>query len=126
MTRLFAGTPFDIPPSCDDCGKVESECICDPVEKAKAEEHRLRESYLIPPAQQTAFVKLEKRKGNRRATVVSGLSTRANDLPGLLSRLQEACGTGGTVKAKDEQIELQGDNVDPIRRKLADLGYRVK
>lgn len=126
MTRLFAGTPFDIPPTCDDCGKIESECMCDPVEKAKAEQQQLRESQRLPAEEQTAYVKLDKRKGNRKVTIVTGLSATATDLPHLLSLLQENCGTGGTVKAKEEQIELQGDHVSTVRRRLGDLGYKLK
>ena len=30
MTRLFAGTPWDRPPTCERCGKLESECACPP------------------------------------------------------------------------------------------------
>tara|TARA_R110002049_G_scaffold27321_2_gene94336 strand:+ start:605125 stop:605505 length:381 start_codon:yes stop_codon:yes gene_type:complete len=126
MTRLFAGTPFDIPPTCDDCGNEESQCVCDPAEKAERERQQLRASQLVSPSQQTARVLVEKRKGNRRVTVVSGLTSQANDLPNLLSQLQSACGTGGTVKAKDDTIELQGDHSADVRGVLAEIGYRLK
>src|SRR6056297_2330286 len=97
MTRLFAGTPFDIPPQCELCGKLESECACTPAEKAEAQQRRQREADRLPPQQQTARVRTEKRKGGRTATVIE-LSAKANDLSDLLSRLQTLCGTGGTVK----------------------------
>ena len=126
MTRLFSGTPFDIPPSCDDCGKLESECVCTQEEKAKAEELRRRESERIPPDKQTARVSLQKRKGKRHVTVVEGLAARANDLTSILSRLQSVCGTGGTVKAKEDTIELQGDHADQVRSELQEIGYRIQ
>lgn len=126
MTRLFAGTPFDIPPECDDCGKLESECACTPEQKAAAEAARQREADRLPPEKQTARVTVQKRKGGRKATVVEGLAAKANDLPDLLATLQTACGTGGTVKAKEDLLELQGDHADRVRASLKELGFRVK
>ena len=126
MTRLFAGTPFDIPPECDDCGKLESECACTPEEKAAVEAQRQRDADRLPPEKQTARVTIQKRKGGRKATVVEGLTAKANDLPDLLATLQTACGTGGTVKAKEDLLELQGDHADRVRASLKELGFRVK
>ncbi|EMI56779.1 translation initiation factor [Rhodopirellula sallentina] len=126
MTRLFAGTPFDIPPECDLCGRVESECQCTQADKNAAEAQRQREADRLPPEKQTARIGTEKRKGGRTATVIKGLTARANDLPALLSQLQTACGTGGTVKAKDDLIELQGDHTQAARECLKAIGFRVK
>lgn len=126
MTRLFAGTPFDIPPRCDDCGELESECRCSAEEKAQAAERRRSEAERLPPEKQTARVSVERRKGGRQVTVVGGLTAKANDLPQLLSQLQAECGTGGTVKAKDELLELQGDHAERVRQALKGIGYRVK
>ncbi|MEM9369297.1 MAG: translation initiation factor [Planctomycetota bacterium] len=126
MTRLFAGTPFDIPPRCDDCAELEENCRCDPDEKSSAEAARERLARRLPPEQQTAVVSLEKRKGNRRVTVVRGLSADANDLPALLSQLQSACGSGGTVRADEDLLEIQGGHVTPVKKHLTKCGYRVK
>lgn len=126
MTRLFAGTPFDIPPECEDCGKVESECVCTPAEKAEAEAKRQRAVDRLPPEMQTARVTLQKRKGGRKATVVEGLTSTANDLPELLTKLQAACGSGGTVKPKEDLIEIQGDHCGQVRRTLAEIGFKTK
>ena len=126
MTRLFAGTPFDIPPTCDDCGNVESECTCHTADKIAAAERRQRESELLPPEQQTARISLQKRKGNRQVTVVEGLTARANDLPKLLAQLQSVCGAGGTVKEKVDTIELQGEHTEQVRHTLTQNGYQVK
>jgi len=126
MTRLFAGTPFDIPPTCEDCGKLESECACTPEQKLRAERQRQRDADRISPERQTATIRVEKRKGGRKATVVSGLTTKANDLPELLASLQSVCGTGGTVKAKEDLLELQGDHLEKVQSKLQSLGYRTK
>ncbi len=45
VTRLFAGTPWDRPPTCDRCGKPESECACPPP---------VVEPIRLAPASQTA------------------------------------------------------------------------
>ncbi|TWT54516.1 translation initiation factor Sui1 [Rubripirellula amarantea] len=125
MTRLFAGTAFDIPPTCDDCGKLQSECICSAEQKAAAKAARQRDADRLSPGEQKARVNVENRKGGRKVTVVTGLTAKANDLPELLTKLQAVCGTGGTVKAKDDLIELQGDHADVIRKKLREIGYRL-
>ena len=124
MNRLFAGTQFDIPPQCDDCGKLQSECACAPQEKAAKEAARQREADLLPPEEQTARVNVQKRKGGRKVTVVEGLTSKANDLKALLASLQSACGTGGTVKG--DTVELQGDQEQSICATLRQIGYRVK
>lgn len=125
MSRLFAGTPFDIPPTCELCGQSESECVCTRAEKVSAEARRQVEAQRLAPQQQTASIRVEKRKGGRTATVISGLTAVANDLPTLLSQLQTACGTGGTVKSKEDLVELQGDHIAAARKCLVDLGYRI-
>lgn len=126
MTRLFAGTPFDIPPQCDLCGELESECRCTPEQKSAAEAERQRLADRLPPEKQTARISVQKRKGGRKATVVEGLTAKANDLSELLGTLQAVCGTGGTVKAKEDLIELQGDHRDNVAAELARIGFRVK
>jgi len=126
MTRLFAGTAFDIPPRCDDCGELRSDCACTAEQKAAMDAKRKREAQRLPPEQQTARVSVQKRKGGRQATDIEGLTAEANDLPALLSTLQADCGTGGTVKPKDDLLELQGDHASAVRQSLARIGYRVK
>ncbi|MEM1227868.1 MAG: translation initiation factor [Planctomycetota bacterium] len=132
MTRLFAGTPFDIPPTCDRCEKLIDDCQCTDAEKAAAQQAEQRLADRLDPREQTANIRVESRKGGRRVTVITGLSDRANDLPSLLTQLQSACGTGGTVKVVDghrqleDQIELQGKHAEEARRLLTQLGYRVR
>jgi translation initiation factor 1 len=125
MTRLFAGTPFDIPPKCDDCGHLQSQCVCTAQQKADAEKQRRRDADRLPPEKQTAKLTLQKRKAGRMVTVIEGLTAHANDLPALLARLQTACGTGGTVKSKEDTIELQGDHLQNVRSCLLAIGYKV-
>lgn len=115
MTRLFAGTPFDRPPTCEQCGKLEAECSCPPgVVPPK----------LVPPAQQTALLRVEKRAKGKVVTVIHGLLAADNDLPALLTRLKNRCGTGGTVDG--DTLEMQGDHLTRLKTLLAEIGYRVR
>jgi translation initiation factor 1 len=113
--RLFAGTEWDQPPTCERCEKLEVDCDCPPTRAAKT---------LATPASQTVRVAVEKRKRGKLMTVVHGLPAAENDLPGLLTQLKNLCGAGGTVK--EDQIEIQGDHQERVRQKLAEIGYRVK
>ena len=117
MSRLFAGTPFDIPPTCDRCGKPEEDCLCEPIPEDKSANY-------LPPEKQTAKVRIDKRKHKRIFTVVWGLEADANDLPELLSKLKSACGCGGSVQ--DSQIELQGDHLERVKQQLKDIGYKTR
>ncbi|HVX12306.1 MAG TPA: translation initiation factor [Pirellulales bacterium] len=108
--RLFAGTPFDIPPRCERCGLLEEQCTCPPPK--------------IAPQLQTVRLVVEKRKKGKVVTVLRGLSPEGNALPDLLRQLKSACGTGGT--AKDDLIELQGNHTQRASDLLKEMGYRVR
>lgn len=111
--RLFAGTEFDRPPKCERCGELEEDCNCPPEAAPK-----------IDPAKQTARLAVEKRKKGKVVTVVRGLPATGNDLPELLTRLKSSCGAGGTLK--EEELEIQGNNLDRVRAELKKIGYRTK
>ena len=115
MSRLFAGTPFDRPPTCERCGQLETACTCPPV---------VAEKVLIPPEKQTATLRTEKRAKGKLVTVIRGLSAEGNDLPGLLTKLKSHCGAGGTLSGDD--LEIQGDHLTRIKTLLTTLGYRVR
>jgi translation initiation factor 1 len=115
LNRLFAGTPWDRPPTCERCGKLESECACPPP---------VVEPVRIDPAKQTARIRVEKRPKGKVVTVVANLDPEGNDLPALAGTLKARCGTGGTVK--DGKIELQGDHADVADAALAALGYKTR
>ena len=111
--RLFEGTPLDRPPRCEKCGELEEACTCPP-------EPPLR----IPPEKQTAKLSIEKRKKGKMVTVVRGLSPEENDLAELLTKLKSTCGAGGAIKA--DVLEIQGKQLDAVRKVLSEIGYRVK
>jgi translation initiation factor 1 len=115
MTRLFAGTPWDRPPTCERCGRLESECTCPPAVDAPVR---------LPPESQTARLRVEKRARGKVVTVVGNLDPGGNDLPSLAAELKAKCGTGGTVK--DGLIELQGDHVVAADGVLKRIGYKTR
>ncbi len=116
MSRLFAGTQFDIPPTCDRCGKLENECLCKPMPEEPV--------VFLAAEKQTAKVRVDRRKNNRLITVVWGLCATESDLPALLSKLKAMCGSGGSIQ--DGQIELQGDHQNRVQEQLRQIGYKVR
>ena len=113
--RLFAGTLWDRPPTCERCGKLESECSCPPVVVPPKR---------IPPETQTARIRLEKRPKGKVVTVVGNLDPDGNDLEALAATLKTKCGTGGTLK--EGLIELQGDHRERAEVALKGMGYKTK
>ena len=111
--RLFEGTEFDRPPRCERCGELEEECQCPPPPAPR-----------IPPGEQTARVRIEKRKRGKVVTVVQGLPEVGNDLPALVTQLKNACGAGGTLK--DGAIEIQGEHHERVSGLLREIGFKVK
>lgn len=79
---------------------------------------------VMRPSDQTASIRIEKRKGSRVVTVIKGLDPHASDLAALLRTLKSACASGGTIAAG--AIELQGDHRDAAEKLLREMGYRVK
>lgn len=113
---LFAGTPWDIPATCETCGARSGDCQCPPPPPPAPQ--------WLPADKQTARVRVEKRKAKRTVTVVAGLSEQASDLPALLSQLKAACGAGGAREG--ENLVLQGDHCGRVSQLLRSLGYRVR
>ena len=112
---LLAGTIFDRPPQCDRCDLPETEC-CGPPEATK--------SNIVAPERQTARLSTEKRKKGKLVTLIQGLSAGDNDFPKLLTQLKNACGAGGAIDG--DCIEIQGDQVDRVKKMLGQLGYKVR
>ena len=111
--RLFEGTPFDRPPHCERCGKLDADCDCPPPPPVR-----------VPPEKQTARIGVEKRKHGRLMTVIRGLAAADNDLPALLKQLKNTCGAGGAVDG--DLLEIQGDHSERVHAALKAIGYRVK
>ena len=85
MGRLFAGTSWDRPPTCDRCGELD----------VIARGRRVVERKLISPESQTARLRLEKRAKGKHVTTVAGLDPEGNDLAGLAAASRERAEPAG-------------------------------
>ena len=79
----------------------------------------------LPASQQNLKVQASRkgRKG-KTVTVISGFQTKLETLAALLKQLKTQCGTGGTVR--DNEIEIQGDHKQKLVQILTQLGYKAK
>ena len=79
----------------------------------------------LPAAQQTAYLHRAS-KGRRGGTVtlIRKLVLSEEDLKDLAKKLKQLCGSGGTVK--DGEIEIQGEHRGRIAEALQKMGYKVK
>lgn len=62
--------------------------------------------------------------GGKTVTVIDGVIGNDAELAALAQQLKKLCGSGGTVK--DGNIEIQGDHCEKVMAKLTALGYKVK
>jgi len=80
------------------------------------------EAGTTPSRQQTVYIERDRKKrAGKVVTVISGVT---GDLKPLLKELQKLCGSGGTAKAG--QIEIQGDHREKIAEHFRQKGYKVK
>jgi translation initiation factor 1 len=79
----------------------------------------------LPPQQQNVRVQATRagRKG-KTVTVITGFQSKPETLQAILKQLKSQCGTGGTVK--ENEIEIQGDHKQKILETLIKLGYKAK
>ena len=71
---------------------------------------------------QTAYIERDRKK--RAGKVVTVISKLHGDLKALQKELQKHCGSGGTVK--NGNIEIQGDHRDKIGEYLSQKGFKIK
>jgi translation initiation factor 1 len=76
------------------------------------------------PSGKGVRVRLERRPGGRDVTTVLGLPGDDAAIAAAARDLRAACGAGGTVR--DGVIELQGDQVEKVRRALEARGIRSR
>ena len=79
----------------------------------------------VPPNQQTLKVEASRKgRGGKTVTVISGFQEKPETLADLAKQLKAQCGTGGTVK--DNEIEIQGEHKQKLAEILKKLGYKAK
>ncbi len=78
----------------------------------------------LPPEQHKIRCRIEKRAKGKTVTVISPLVLTPTDTKQLSKQLKNTCGTGGTDR--DGEIELQGDCRDRATEWLKQKGWGVR
>lgn len=79
----------------------------------------------VDPSKTTLKLRIEKKgRGGKAVTVVYEIPNNPPYFKDLLKELKAKCGTGGTLKPA--QMEIQGDNMDKVREFLTKKGFSVK
>lgn len=113
--RLVYSTDSGRVNNCPKCGLPYKQCRCDQPGNA------------APTKKSDGIVRVmrdRKQRGGKTVTVITGVPGSDETLTTLAQQLKKLCGSGGTVK--DGNIEIQGDHCDKVQAKLTELGYKVK
>jgi translation initiation factor 1 len=98
--------------TCPTCGQPYKQCRCDQPSTSKKSDGIVR------------VMRDRKGRGGKTVTVINGVMGSEAELNVLAQQLKKFCGSGGTVK--DGNIEIQGDHCEKVMAKLGELGYNVK
>jgi translation initiation factor 1 len=111
--RLVYSTDSGRINTCPTCGLPFTKCRCD------------QSTQLTRKSDGIVRVRRERKgHGGKTVTVIDGVTGSEAELTTLAQQLKKLCGTGGTVK--DGNIEIQGDHCEKVIAKLTALGYKVK
>jgi translation initiation factor 1 len=79
----------------------------------------------LPPSQQQLRVQVTRKgRGGKTVTIISGFISTPENLTELLKSLKVHCGSGGTMK--ENELEIQGNHQSKVSILLATKGYTVK
>jgi len=110
--RIVYSTDSGRVTTCPRCGQPYKKCRCD--EGGAAEKK---------PVDSVVRLRRERKgRGGKTVSIISNVPE--SEQVSLAQQLKKLCGTGGTVK--EGNIEIQGDHLEKIQEKLTALGYKVK
>src|ERR1700694_394383 len=112
--RLVYSTDSGKVSACPTCGQPYKNCSCG----ASASGTAKKNDGIV------RVMRDRKHRGGKTVTVIDGVMGSEAELTTLAQQLKKLCGSGGTVK--DGNIEIQGDHCDKVMAKLTELGYKVK
>ena len=78
----------------------------------------------LAPSQQDLRIWLDRKGGGKVITVVKGFIGKNDDMETLGKQIKTLCGSGGTVK--DYEIQIQGDHRDKVITWLLSKNYKAK
>jgi translation initiation factor 1 len=78
----------------------------------------------VKPSEQNIRLHLERKRGGKILTRVKGFSESVSSLNIICKELKKICGAGGTVK--NNEILIQGNKREIIKKILTDKNYNVK
>lgn len=99
---------------CPECGRPVDRCTC----RSQSRRSSGSADGIVRVGRST-----KGRKG-KHVTVITGVPLPDNELGQLARELKQTCGSGGTVK--DGNIEIQGEHRDSMVAELQSRGYTVK
>lgn len=102
--------------NCPDCGQPYKKCRCDQTAAMSTSGNKKKNDGIV------RVMRDRKGRGGKTVTVITGLPE--NELTALGQQLKKLCGSGGTIK--DGNVEIQGDHCEKVEAKLSTLGYKVK
>ena len=78
----------------------------------------------VKPSEQNIRLHLGRKGGGKILTRIKGFSESLSSLNIICKELKKICGSGGTVK--DNEILIQGNKREIIKKILTDKNYNVK
>ena len=115
LDRLVYSTDNGRVSTCPSCGQPYKQCRCG---QAATGAINKKSDGIV------RIMRDRKQRGGKTVTVITGVPADDDGLITLAQQLKKLCGSGGTVK--DGNIEIQGDHCDKVQAKLTELGYKVK
>lgn len=97
---------------CPQCQRPVAGCVCGKDRPAATGDGIIR------------LARETKGRGGKAVTVIRGIPLATTELKSLAKALKQRCGVGGAVKGED--IEIQGDHRELLKRELEQRGYKVK